>query len=443
MSRSVTRLVITSALAGPVVVGRACVTGAQRAARPRPGPLPDAEVCRRRHRRRPPSSATRRRFRPAHARRATPTTRSTPRWTPPPARITGPRGDHLAEHHARTPTSELRLHLYWNAWKNTRSTFLQESRLGGHPRQGRLDRPLEDFSHIIESRPCACSAPAPRRPSTSRRRCTSSSPTTATPTTRRVMRVPLPLAVRPGDTINVEIEWTAKVPRTFARTGAIGRYFFLAQWFPKVGVLEADGWNAHQFHAGTEFFADFGVYDVRLQVPAGLGGRRHGRRAGAAPTTPTAPRPIATSRTTSTTSRGRPAPTSSSARRASSTSRCRPPRCGCCCSPSTRARPTATSTRRATALRYYGEWFGPIPTATSRSSTPRGRAAAAAWSTRRCSPAARGGWRRAGVASPEGVTVHEAGHQFWYGIVATNEFEHAWMDEGFNTYSTGARARAS
>jgi hypothetical protein len=40
------------------------------------------------------------------------------------------------------------------------------------------------------------------------------------------------------------------------------------------------------------------------------------------------------------------------------------------------------------------------------------------------------------VADPEDVVVHEAGHQFWYGLVATNEFEHAWMDEGFNTYST-------
>src|SRR4029450_5676370 len=40
------------------------------------------------------------------------------------------------------------------------------------------------------------------------------------------------------------------------------------------------------------------------------------------------------------------------------------------------------------------------------------------------------------VPQPEGVTVHEAGHQFWYGVVATNEFEHAWMDEGFNTFST-------
>ena len=46
-----------------------------------------------------------------------------------------------------------------------------------------------------------------------------------------------------------------------------------------------------------------------------------------------------------------------------------------------------------------------------------------------------------GVTTPEGVTVHEAGHQFWYGMVGNNEFEDAWMDEGFNTFST-ARAIA-
>ena len=37
--------------------------------------------------------------------------------------------------------------------------------------------------------------------------------------------------------------------------------------------------------------------------------------------------------------------------------------------------------------------------------------------------------------------MHEAGHQFWYGMVGNNEFEDAWMDEGFNTFST-ARAIA-
>ena len=60
------------------------------------------------------------------------------------------------------------------------------------------------------------------------------------------------------------------MPRTFARTGrASATFFFLAQWFPKIGVLEDAGWNCHQFHAGTEFFADYGIYDVRLTVPRG------------------------------------------------------------------------------------------------------------------------------------------------------------------------------
>src|SRR6187399_2341934 len=62
---------------------------------------------------------------------------------------------------------------------------------------------------------------------------------------------------------------TAKVPRTYARTGRIGNYFFIAQWFPKIGVFQDGGWNTHQFHAATEFFSDFGVYDVSLTVPTG------------------------------------------------------------------------------------------------------------------------------------------------------------------------------
>jgi hypothetical protein len=45
-------------------------------------------------------------------------------------------------------------------------------------------------------------------------------------------------------------------------------------------------------------------------------------------------------------------------------------------------------------------------------------------------------WPAKHALSPEGVTVHEFGHQFWYGLVGNNEFEEAWLDEGFNSYST-------
>jgi hypothetical protein len=37
----------------------------------------------------------------------------------------------------------------------------------------------------------------------------------------------------------------------------------------------------------------------------------------------------------------------------------------------------------------------------------------------------------------EGTIVHEFAHNFWYHLVATNEFEESWLDEGFTTYSEG------
>jgi hypothetical protein len=39
------------------------------------------------------------------------------------------------------------------------------------------------------------------------------------------------------------------------------------------------------------------------------------------------------------------------------------------------------------------------------------------------------------------VTIHECGHQFWYGLVGNNEFEEAWLDEGFNSYHDEKAAR--
>ena len=100
------------------------------------------------------------------------------------------------------------------------------------------------------------------------RPCASSRQTTATRRPHGHGR-PAGRAVEPNETLQIEIEWTARIPRAFARTGCIGDYYFIAQWFPKLGVLEDAGWNTHQFHAATEFYADFGVYDVRITVPDG------------------------------------------------------------------------------------------------------------------------------------------------------------------------------
>jgi aminopeptidase N len=39
------------------------------------------------------------------------------------------------------------------------------------------------------------------------------------------------------------------------------------------------------------------------------------------------------------------------------------------------------------------------------------------------------------LLGPELVTEHEFGHQYWYGMVGSNEFEDAWLDEGINSYT--------
>jgi len=36
--------------------------------------------------------------------------------------------------------------------------------------------------------------------------------------------------------------------------------------------------------------------------------------------------------------------------------------------------------------------------------------------------------------SLDGVIAHELGHNWFYGILATNERDHAWMDEGINSF---------
>ena len=166
---------------------------------------------------------------------------------------------------SRVETSELRFHLYYNAWRNTESTWMRERALGRGA--GPHDAPERDWGWIDVT---AIQLEPPDAPSidlTPRARFVA--PDDGNAEDRTVMAVPLDFAVAPGQTVKVRIEWTSRVPRTFARTGTVGNYYFLAQWFPKIGVLDDDGWNCRQFHSATEFFADFGVYDVRLTVPAG------------------------------------------------------------------------------------------------------------------------------------------------------------------------------
>lgn len=86
-----------------------------------------------------------------------------------------------------------------------------------------------------------------------------------------VMVVDLPAPVEPGGVAELEIDFETKLPKVFARTGYADDFHMAGQWFPKLGVLEEEaGWQAHTFTTWSEFYADFGNYDVTLDVPADM-----------------------------------------------------------------------------------------------------------------------------------------------------------------------------
>lgn len=83
------------------------------------------------------------------------------------------------------------------------------------------------------------------------------------------MTVELPRPVGPGESITVALDFTTQLPEVVARTGFHDDFHAVAQWFPKLGVLEESGWQTHTFTVHDEFYADFGNYQAVLDVPEG------------------------------------------------------------------------------------------------------------------------------------------------------------------------------
>lgn len=327
------------------------------------------------------------------------------------------------------PTTTLRFHLYYNAWRNSHSTWMRERRLGGD--RSLHDRPEADWGWIDLGQVAVARDGGAPVDHTSRLRFIA--PDDGNSDDRTVVELPLDRPVEPGETLTVRMAWSSRVPRTFARTGVTGDNYFLAHWFPKIGVLEPGGWNCHQFHATTEFFADFGSYDVRLTVPAGwtvgATGTARPTRDGPGGTTvhhyvqddvhdfawTTSPDYLDLSDTFT-------HPTLP------------PVTMRLLLQPEHRGQAARHFEATRAALRHYGEWLGPYPYGHITIVDPPWRSRAAGMEYPTLFTAGTNWLAPPAGGEPESVIIHEAGHQFIHGIVASNEFEHAWLDEGLNTY---------
>jgi hypothetical protein len=338
---------------------------------------------------------------------------------------------------------ELRFHLYLNAFRNDNSTFMRES--SGQLRGMQIDRNANYAygSIYIWS--------MKRRGAVSETlvyqyiQPDDSAAGGSNPSDHTVIRVPLDKPVGPGETIVLDIDFRAKLPKIFARTGFSRDFFLVGQWFPKIGVYEPAGtryattgqWNCHQFHADSEFYADYGVYDVTITTPkdywvsaTGLFQSEKLHKNGTKTILYHAEDVVDFAWTASphfkviNDSWKRPSGGQVSIEAVMQ--------------PEHQGQAQRHIDAAKVALAYFDKHLGRYPFPNLTIVDPPLHASGAFGMEYPTFITAGTTWAiPSGARFPEVVTTHEFGHQYFMQLLASNEFEEAWLDEGFNQYYEG------
>lgn len=157
---------------------------------------------------------------------------------------------------------ELRFYMYMNAFKDLKSTYLKNTRkMFGQDLNNRTEK---EWGHIEVTQA------VDRNGNDLVQNQEYIQPNDGNALDETVLSIPLEMPLLPGEVIELDMNFDVKLPRTIVRSGYGPRDFFLfVHWFPQVCVYELKvdgnwGWNSHQFMPGTEFFSDFGDYNVEI-----------------------------------------------------------------------------------------------------------------------------------------------------------------------------------
>jgi len=338
---------------------------------------------------------------------------------------------------SKTEVRSVYVHTYMNAFEGGGSTFYTEGRNNHTGFRSEVQRHDGEWGHI-----------ALRSVTQGGAKVATSfvHPDNGPPTDHTVMRFDLPAPVAPGASTTFDIDFVTQLPRVIARTGYFGTFHLVAQWYPKIAVLELPGergataprWNAHEFHQQSEFYADFGHFDVRLTVPkeyvVGATGEAQGpaiEKNGMATHhfvqgdvhdfAWTADKRSAPPLTDSWTGPGSPTV---------AISVLYPPDMAASAAPAMKAAKQSLS--------YFSSTLGPYPYKTLTVVIPPHNAREAAGMEYPTFITAVGLEQVEPGTIEEFdlrfTTIHEFGHGYFYGILASNEFEEPMLDEGLNEY---------
>ncbi len=318
--------------------------------------------------------------------------------------------------------NELQFHLYMNAFRNPQSTFLREKtrrhRSLGEIVSGKLGG-VDILEITMDEKYVLTDSIKFIRPDDNNQFDST------------VISLSLPKAVKPGREIILRIDFETRLPQIIARTGYVHNFFLLGQWFPKIGVFTNGAWNCHQFHPNSEFYADFGVYDVEITLPAeyqvgATGILLKEVKSDSLKTLSFHAEDVHDFALTAW-------PDFREIFRMVEGVRVR-----LLYAKEHRGHVERYFESIKDALHYMGKWLMPYPYPNLTIVDPPLYALMAGGMEYPCFITSASIW-----GTPEDVrflceeaTIHEFIHQYFYGILASNEFEEPWLDEGFTTYAT-------
>ena len=324
----------------------------------------------------------------------------------------------------------LQFHLYLNAFKNTESTFMEES--GGQLRGDKADKSDSTVWGWIDVSNMRIKDGAELN------EISFIQPDDGNKKDQTVIEVVLPKPILGGETIVLEMDFVSKLPKIFARTGyGANNYYFVGQWFPKIGVWETAGmryskkgaWNCHQFHGNSEFYADFGEYNVAITAPQnfilGATGLLQNEEENADSTKTHTYKALDVIDFAWT----------ASPQYLDIHDNWQNTDIRLLLMPEHEAMKDRYLRSTKEGLEYFTENVGPYPYSTLTVVDPPLHSAGAGGMEY---PTLITGMSMYNLSDEirlvEMVTIHEFGHQYFMGMLASNEFEEPWLDEGFNTY---------
>jgi hypothetical protein len=83
-----------------------------------------------------------------------------------------------------------------------------------------------------------------------------------------IIKLPLEEALLPGGKITVATPFYVKLPGYFSRLGHSDNYYMISQWYPKPAVYDAKGWHEMPYLDQGEFYSEFGSFDVSITLPS-------------------------------------------------------------------------------------------------------------------------------------------------------------------------------